>query len=431
MTANPTAPTAPMAPAAPIAPIAATQRIHTIDMLRGFALLGILLVNMELFTHSYYDYIFGMETTTQADRWARFGVQFFAEGKFYSMFSFLFGLGMAIMMLRCEARNVPFVPIYTRRLLALLGFGLIHAYLLWFGDILIFYALIGFLTLFFLRNLSPRSLVRMAVLFLLVPIVINAALYGLTAMGAAAIGEEQMQATVAEQLAYYHTRADEAAAAYSTGSYAQTVVERARTMNDVFLTLPFVIFNIWAMFALGLAAGKARLHERLGEERALLWRVLIWGGVVGILGNLIYVVASQSGNRAVMTPLSLASSTAQTIGAPALSLCYMAGLALLAQRARPPRLFGPMAAAGRMALTNYLLQTVIVTTLMYGWGFGLYGLGQAWGVALALAIWLLQLVWSPLWLRRFRFGPVEWLWRTITYARRQPMRAAPPAPAAR
>ncbi len=423
-------PIPPHAAPAAIGPTAPSERIQTLDILRGLALLGILLVNMVMFNHTYYGYIGGVEPDNALDRAAALFIKFFAEGKFYSMFSFLFGVGMALFMQRAAAKGVPFVPVYARRLLALLGFGLIHAYLFWVGDILILYALLGFVTLFVFRNCRPRTLVRWSIVSLLLPILINAALWGLLAL--AAMTNPGIQEEVAASMPDYARMDAEAGLVYATGTFAEITRQRAIDMLTVYATWPFMAFNVMAMFLLGFAAGKARLHETLAQRKDFLRRVLVWGLVVGVIGNLCYVVAGAYSNRAEASGLNVLATTGQTIGAPALSMAYMAAICLFAMDARRARQLAPVAAAGRMAITNYLMQTVICTTLFYGYGFGLYGIGEALGIVLTVVIWLVQVAWSAWWLKRFRFGPVEWLWRTITYWKPQPMRLprATPPPAA-
>jgi uncharacterized protein len=409
-----------------LAPTRATERIQAIDILRGFALLGILVVNMELFNHSFYDYIVGIQPTEPVDRWIRMGVAIFAEGKFYSLFSFLFGLGMAIFMVRANARGAPFRKLYTRRLLALLGFGLINAYLIWVGDILILYAVLGLLTLFLFSNRRPRTLLIWAGIFLMLPIVINGALWGLAALGAATAGDAAIAEVMEASVATYLAEAANANAIYATGGFAAITVQRAHDMLTVFGTWPFMAFNVWAMFLVGLAAGKSGFHEDLPARKPFLKRAFWWGLLVGLPLNIFYGWTALTVNRMEVTALSWLSTTAQTIGAPALALAYASGLTLLALQPIWARRMQPMAAAGQMAITNYLAQNFICVLLFYGYGFGWYGVGQAAGLLIAVALWLVQLAWSVWWLKRFRFGPVEWLWRTLTYWSPQPLRRAAP-----
>ncbi|MDI6769450.1 MAG: DUF418 domain-containing protein [Anaerolineales bacterium] len=415
--------TTPQPKAGPIQP---GERIQTIDILRGFAIFGILLVNIEFFKQSGLSTAVGLrEPATLLDQLARWFIAFFAEGKFYSIFAFLFGIGMAIQFQRAEQKGVRFFWTYFRRLLVLLGIGLIHAYLFWVGDILILYSVLGFLLLFFFRKARPKTLFVWTIIFLLIPILFNAGLLGLVELGKMAPGGEEMMAQVfAEQEAQFRALDAQAEQVYATGTFVEITRQRVSDMNFIFVVLlPFMGFNVLAMMTLGLYAGKRRIFEDIPGNLPLIRKLLIWGLVIGVIGNLAYVWAGEFSSRTVPSALSLLSSTAWTFGAPALSLFYMSALTLLVENAARRARLAPMASAGRMAITNYLMQTVICTTLFYGYGFGLFGkIGIAAGILLTAAVFAIELVWSAWWLKRFRFGPVEWLWRTLTYLKAQPMR---------
>ena len=419
-------------------PVQPTERIQTIDILRGLAIFGILLVNMEMFNQSMLNMIAQLKTpATLLDQLARWFVAFFGEGKFYSTFSFLFGLGMAIQFGRAQERGARFGRFWLRRMEVLLGFGLIHAYLIWPGDILILYSVLG-AGLLLWRHARPRTLLIWALVFLLLPLVINAALLGLTMLARLAPeGEAMMTQVFDQQIANYRDLAVQADHIYATGSFAQATAQRARDMIIMYMAWPFMAFNVWAMMLLGVYAGKRRIFHDLTNHLPLIRRVWLWGLIVGVVGNFLFVYFGHISNRTIPSPQLLASLVGQTFGAPALALFYMATLTLLAERGRLwqaqatalenvwRRRLAPLSLAGRMALTNYLMQSVICTTLFYGYGFGLYGrVGIAGGIALTLAIYAVEIVWSGWWLSRFRFGPAEWLWRTLTYGRRQPMRTA-------
>lgn len=408
----------PSSPAAAANPVAPSRRIDVIDMLRGFALLGILLVNMEMFHTSFYQVMLGPPPDMPWwDRAARWFIAFFAEGKFYSTFAFLFGLGMAIQQERMAARGLAFVPFYLRRMLALALFGLVHAYLFWVGDILLLYSLMGLLTLWLFRNRRPKTLVRWAVVFLIVPLLINAVLFGFTLLARSTPdGAAMTEQVLADQQATIETGAAYHGGIYAGGSFAEVTALRVAEMNTVYATWPFMGFNVWAMYLLGLAAGRAKLHRAFGERLPWLRRLWLWGLVLGLAGNLLYVVFGHLSARSVPSLPLLASLAGQTVGAPALSIFYMTSIVLLAQHAVWQRRLQPLAPVGRMALTNYLMQTVICTTLFYGYGFGLWGsIGPAAGILLAVTIYAVQVVYSRWWLARFRFGPMEWLWRTMSY----------------
>jgi uncharacterized protein len=410
------------------APVRPSLRILTIDILRGFAIFGILLVNMELFNQSALNMVADLNPpATPLDQLARWFIAFFAEGKFYSIFSFLFGLGMAIQFRRAEERNARFGRFWLRRMAVLLLFGLVHAFFIWTGDILILYAVLGMFLLLW-RKAQPRTLLIWAVVFLMLPLLLNAALVGLAELGRMSAGEEAMAQVFQQQLAGYAAAAAEADRIYATGNYLQITAQRARDMVLMFSIWPFMAFNVLAMMILGLYAGKRRIFDDIPGHLPLIRRVWLWGLVIGLIGNGMYVYFGEQSTRAMPSVTSLLSIAGQTFGAPALALFYMATLTLLAERADWRQRLLPLANVGRMALTNYLLQSLICTTLFYGYGFGLYGMiGIAAGVALTVAIYLLQIAFSTWWLHRFRFGPMEWLWRTLTYGHRQPMRLAPPS----
>lgn len=413
------------------APVRPSQRILTVDILRGFAILGILLVNMALFNQSVLNMAVNLNPPAAAlDQIAGGLIKFFAEGKFYSIFSFLFGLGMALQFARAEERNARFGPFWIRRMLVLLGFGLIHAYLFWPGDILILYSVMG-IALLLWRKARPRTLLICVVVFLLLPLLINAALWGLTELARMSVGKAEMARLVDEQIGAYRALASQADRIYATGSFLEVTAQRARDMAFMFSVWPFTAVNVLAIMLTGLYAGKRRIFAQsravggadIPGNLPFIRKVWLWGLIIGLIGNGIYVYFGQQANRAMPSLVNLISLFGQTFGAPALALFYMATLALLAERPVWRGRLAPLANVGRMALTNYLLQSLIGTTLFYGYGFRLYGrIGIAGGIVLTVAIFLVQVALSTWWLGRFRFGPMEWLWRTLTYGKRQPMR---------
>jgi uncharacterized protein len=419
------------APAA-LAPVSAAERIATIDILRGFALFGILLVNMALFANSIYHSIVGDGAATWYDQAARLLIDFFAVGKFYSLFSLLFGIGMAIQMGRAQAKGVRFVPLYARRMAVLFAFGLFHAYLIWIGDILILYALLGFVLLFAFRKCRPRTLFIWAVALILVSVLINGVAWALVELGRSVPESAQViEETLAAQTESYRAAATAADAVYATGSFAAVTRQRVRDMNFLYGMMPFMALNVLAMMLVGLGVGKLGVCADVPAHRALLRRVLRWGLIVGVAGNLLFVVAGAYSQPNMPSLLNWLSTTGQAVGAPALALFYAAGITLLVEQPAWRRRLGLLAPAGQMALTNYLAQSVICTLIFYGYGLGLTGrVGAAAGIVLTVLIYGAQVAWSGWWLRRFRFGPVEWLWRTLTYLRPQPMRRRPPAPPA-
>lgn len=347
---------------------------------------------------------------------------FLAEGKFYPLFSFLFGLGAAIQMERADNRAIPFAGRYCRRLFVLLAIGLAHALLLWDGDILVMYSFCGFLLLPFRRR-QPKTILIWAMVCLLIPALLVVLFWALLA-GLALLPEaaEAIQRGFDE---YYGTYGEQREAlgamvqVFSSGSYGEIL--RERLGNVIYLWVASIFFapGFLGIFLLGLYAGKRRLFQNIAANRSLFRRVLVGGLVIGLPLNLFYAVCLSSAELADRHFFWLLGYGLIGVGGPAQGLAYAAGLSLWLQRERWLRCFGP---AGRMALSNYLLQSLVCTTIFYGYGFGLFGaVGPANRLGLAVLLFVGQLFFSAWWLRRFRFGPMEWLWRTLTYGQRQPM----------
>jgi uncharacterized protein len=181
--------------------------------------------------------------------------------------------------------------------------------------------------------------------------------------------------------------------------------------------------TFFAMFLLGLLAAQRRFVQDAGANLVLIRRVCGWGLVIGLPASLIHVVGTALSDLSDVRFLWMISQAFAVVGGPAQSMAYAAALTLLLRRASWERWLRLFAAPGRMALSNYLLQSLICTTIFYSYGLGLFGLvGRAAGLALAVAIYVAQVLFSRWWLSRFQFGPMEWLWRTVTYGQRQPMR---------
>ena len=336
----------------------------------------------------------------------------------------LFGLGMILLMERIEARGRRFVPFYMRRLLALLLIGLVHAFLIWPGDILIFYALLGFPLLLF-RKARPRTLLIWAVLLIAVPLIFIAAATGLVALGGMTPeGAQQIEQSFAVTKAGYLADVARGAEVYAGGNFLEITAQRAYDYMSMGLISLFVLgFNILAMFLVGAWFGKRRVFHDLDAHRPLLRRLLLWGLAVGLLGNAMYATLIMGIPRYDASIELLIATVAQGIGAPLLMLAYVAAIALLALRPTWGRRLSVLAPVGQMALTNYLLESIICTLIFYGYGLALFGrVGAAWGIVLTVAIYLLLIPFSHWWMKRFLYGPAEWLWRSLTYWKPQPMR---------
>jgi uncharacterized protein len=399
-----------------IGPVRAHERIEVLDILRGFAVFGILAVNMAMFAAPIQ--LFAVERHYWSgldDRIVEYLIFFFGQGKFISLFSFLFGLGLSVQMARAEARGARFVPLYVRRLFVLLGIGLVHAFLIWYGDILVSYALFGFLLLLF-RKRSHKTLLVWILIFALVPVVVAGVTWGLAEFGVMPIDSEAQSAGA-------RVVVEQAFRVYAQGTFAEIMAQRAKDVGFVLSQVLFFGTHILAMFLLGLYAGRRRYFHDVGQNLSLFHKVLSRGLPVGLAGNLVGVIASEFAQPDGPSLLMFATTLCFVTGATALCLCYIAAITLLFQRDAWRRRLAPIAAVGRTALSNYLLQSVICTLIFYSYGLGLYGkVGPALGLLFSITIYLAQIALSGWWLTRYRFGPVEWLWRSLTYCQRQPMR---------
>ncbi|HEU4965704.1 MAG TPA: DUF418 domain-containing protein [Bacilli bacterium] len=397
-----------------IAPTSMQERVVELDAIRGFAILGILLVNMSAFSAPMYQY--GAEQAfTGLDAFVHQVLEAIVRAKFYTMFSFLFGLGMVFFLERAEKKGIRAVPLFRRRLLMLLGFGLVHAYLIWSGDILTEYALLGFVLVLFYRA-KPRKLLLFAAVSWLLPL-----LFTFTPIYFW-VRTIYIKLHFTQGL-YPHMLYTEGMQAYGSGSYWDMVVQRFHELLMMYGGYYGSMPTLLTMFLLGVWAGKKRIFHNLGQHVKFLRIVLVVGLVVGGGLTLFEVFGPQ--------PMTDSQNFWfrmfwYRLADPALCFFYIATLALLLQNRVWQTRLAPLAFVGRMAISNYLLCSVICTTIFYNYGFGLFTkVGPAKGLLMTLLIYTLLMVFSVFWLSKYRFGPVEWLWRTLTYGKRQPMRIQP------
>jgi len=408
-----------------VAPVQQGERIQIVDILRGFALLGILLVNMAIFSYPFQSILFPADPNMPWYDWgATWLIHFLGEGKFYAMFSLLFGLGMILLMERVEARGRKFVPFYRRRLLALLLIGIAHAFLIWPGDILIVYALLGFLLLLF-RKARARTLLIGGGILIAIPLLFMAAVAGLVALGTMTPeGKQQIEESFAVTKAGYLADVARSYKVYTAGNFLEITAQRIYDYASMGLVSIFVLgFNILAMFLVGVWFGKRRIFNDLDAHRPFFRKLLLWGFTVGLIGNAVYATWIMNTPRYDLSIDLLVATVVQGISAPLLMLGYVSAIALLALRPAWGRRLQVLAPVGQMALTNYLLESIVCTLIFYGYGLALFGqVGSAWGIALSVVVYLLLIPFSHWWMKRFLYGPAEWLWRSLTYLKWQPMR---------
>ncbi len=476
-------------------PINASDRIHALDVIRGLALLGIFMMNVEFFNRPIGEIDLGLPLGVPGiDRWAGWFVHVFVRGKFWTMFSLLFGMGFAVMLGRAEQAGRDFLGPYVRRTLALAVFGILHFIFVWAGDILFSYAM-GAALLMVVFYSQPKTLLLLAGLWTAVaallaggsallgkplpwqpfagialPLLIlggvaasvqrwplkglrNAGLLlylvpflamtigGLASMqqppeaerdriAQAAADSPAKQQALATSIAKRAKERREKLAedaeetqVMAHGTYAQAVVFRSRQLvKHIPTNLVFSIF-VLGMFLLGAWFIRSGVMAHPRDHLPLFRKLARIGLPIGLGLSLASAGIATTHVRGINDDIyQLAMGLAMLGNLPA-CLGYLGAVVVL-WHGRARALLAPLAPAGRMALTNYLTQSLIGTLFFYGYGLGHWGMGRAWQLVFVLVLFALQVAFSRWWLARYRYGPMEWLWRWATYGRRPAMRLA-------
>lgn len=397
-----------------IRPSLQVERHEFLDALRGFALLGIILANM--ISLSLYLYLPDERKarlgTASVDKTLDFLELVFIEAKFYTIFSVLFGIGFSILLTRTEARGIRFSGFFLRRVSFLFLIGALHAVLFWHNDILMAYALCGAFLLPFVRA-SDRTILLASAVALLLPFVIKC-LGGLP--------PDPLNAPRDWLFARFGFTRAARAAVWSEGSWSEIVLLNfSSSFGQLeYLVTSGMLLKIFGCFLVGFCLGRSAIHARLDHFAPLLERIAVVGLLVGLPLNILYARTFASE--------SLLHQGVSAIGVLPLSAAYVSIVAVLWLRPRGRRLLGVFIPVGRMALTNYVAQSAICMFIFRSVGLGIGGdVGPAVYLPLGLAIYSLQVPLSRLWLRHFQFGPLEWLWRTLTYGAAVPLRRTAPA----
>jgi len=415
-------------------PLKETARIESLDLLRGFALLGILLLNIigfglhsAAYSNPGYDLIFG--AVSDKVTWA--AVEIFAEGAMRCLFSILFGAGVLLFTTGANAKGAV---LHYKRTFWLLIFGLFNAYiLLWVGDILVTYALCGFF-LYLLRNKSGKTLlISASSIILLISI-----FYGILGLGLSASKDASLEVDHATELSNINpdtkmlaTEWDDFVKDYqpSAEEISKELNQRRESYTSAFsfnlektlqmhlVTVPVIlVWDALAMMLLGMALYK---FEVLQGKRSLAFykKLAIIGFCIGISVNSYEVYRGITANFELTAVFAQIQPTYQ-IGRLGMAMGYIGLLVLFTRNHGFVSIKTGLSAVGRMALTNYLMHSVICAVIFTGLGFGLVDkLSRTSLYLVVITIWIFQMILSPWWLKRFHFGPVEWLWRGLTYGR--------------
>lgn len=399
------------------------DRAQILDILRGIAVLGICIANYPMFSLYIFqspDVLMAMPTAT-LDKGVAFFHFAFIDGKFYSLFALLFGIGFSIILMRCQQAGKNGLYIFYRRIFILILFGLPHLLLLWEGDILMLYGLIGLLLPLF-RSVSDRNLLIIVICLILSPILIdlikvltdNKINAGRLLQGAAIAADDARGITPQN----FGTWVLDHPAYSDLLSFNQSgILWRFQMLLDN-NRIPKVL----GMFLLGLYAGRKMMYAKLDENAALLKKVCRWGYLIGLPLSIAHAWLELNGKR-LPHAAGMLNTITYALSVVPLSLAYIATICLWFIKNPGNKFLNLFAAPGRMALSNYILQTILGIIIFYGIGFGLGAkTGAIYVILIALAVYFFEMIWSHLWLKYFIYGPLEWIWRMLTYGKYLPIK---------
>lgn len=393
-----------------LAPTAPRERVVSLDILRGFAMLGVLIGNMGLYT----GLSMSRGSMSTADEYGHLFLQIFVDSKAQTLLCLLFGFGFATQLLRAEARDEPVLGLYLRRMLVLFAFGASHVLLLWWGDVTWQYSVVGFGLLAFQRA-SNRVRVIAGAILAIVPAVIC-----------------HIPAVREWEIAVFTTQGDLMAMFTRLGATVHRPEHAGLWREHVYTALMWetqiwLWYPLWILgrFLLGYVAGAKRWFERDGADHLPVFRRMFWIGLLTTIAWGAWICVRHFASLPLSDTMRLVDALAGQLALLGTAMGYVGAVMLAVQRPALRRVLSIIAPAGRMPLTIYLLESVISTSICYGWGLGWNDIGPSLYIPLALGIFAFELVLAHVWLRYFRFGPLEWLWRWGVYLERPTMRVAP------
>ncbi|AHM59453.1 hypothetical protein D770_05950 [Flammeovirgaceae bacterium 311] len=434
-------------PNSTVAPVAQKQRINSLDILRGIALLGILLINIIHFGLPWPAHInptvIGEATEINLQVW-KFNNLFF-EGAMRAVFSMLFGAGVILFTRKAEEKGagIKTADYYYRRIILLIFFGMVHAYVfLWPGDILYTYGIMG-LFLFPLRNAQPKILIGAACVLFIIGALVYHREYNIMVnlKERATLAENTIAAGSEPGLPLQRAQEEWGGVISENKPSEEELQNRVSAMHKGYLgmvrslmpyiekqqslyTYRFKVWDVLSMMLMGMALFKMRIFNAQKSTRFYLLMAVVGYGI-GLTINYLEINQIVKSN---FDPIVLASAERTYHLGRIFTVLGHVGLIMLF--CKLPILYWlkhSLASVGRMAFTNYVMHTVICNILFLGIGFGLYGMLERYELYyMVVAIWIFQMVFSPLWLRYFRYGPLEWAWRSLTYKKLQPFRKVNP-----
>jgi len=394
-------------------PVNPSERFVILDVLRGIALLGICLANYQEFSlYTFQDKaVVEAMPTARIDHIWKYFHYIFIEGKFYSLFSLLFGIGFSIILSKITEKKTYGFAVFYRRMMILAIIGFMHLILLWAGDIVLLYALVGlFLPLF--RNVSNKKLLIISAALLLFPIALDT-------FKMLTDHRFTLMIPVEKALQYFNAKNG-----INSDNFSLWLLE-GKSYSDVLkfnLSGAFIrcqefiegsrVFKVLGLFILGLYVGRNRIYARLNDYAVMLKKTKKYGFLIGLPFSCLFAWNVVDGHWGL-----IAGSTIYALSVVPLSLAYISSVCLWYMKHQDKKIFTVMAAPGRMALTNYIGQSAIGMLLFYGIGFTLALTGLVYVELIAVGAFLFQVLCSNVWLHYFRFGPLEWIWRMFTYGK--------------
>ncbi|MFL0354679.1 DUF418 domain-containing protein [Xanthomarina sp. GH4-25] len=406
----------------PLQPVTKEDRIDFLDILRGIAILFIFAANIVFFS----GYVFFPPeahipaTILVTDNFVDFTNFTLIDGKFYSIFSLLFGIGCAIQFNKLNNHNKPFAPFFRHRMFWLLIIGLIHLCLFWLGDILTLYALLGFILIWFV-NMSNKKLITWAIILILFPLVnwfvIHVAnfnypkyIFQLNIDYAKHFGFQMAEWQGKEFTDFQAYLKNDNLIEFFKMNVGNTFIRIGNILREG------RIFKVLGVFLIGLWAGRKIINENLLNNTKFLKKVAIYGFSIGLPISIIRTYLEFFTNPESQI-LGFLNTLSYAFGTVPLAMGYASLLALLYRKNL--KFLNWFAPVGKTALSNYIFQTFISITIFYGIGFGFVGkLGITVIMGISIAVFCFQVVLSTWWLKHFRFGPLEWIWRQLTYKKR-------------